>query len=140
MTTADTHAASHAADRDLVLRFIDEVWNAAEPEAADRFLRPDYRDLTYQGGDAAALKAQVRELARILPDQRSEVIDVAAADGRVVVRLRLTGTHRGDFRGVAAKGNPVSVSAVRWFGIRGGLIADHWALLDTAALLRQMEA
>jgi predicted ester cyclase len=56
-----------------------------------------------------------------------------------MVRLRLTGTHNGTFRTKDATGNKIDVRAVRWFRMVDGKIAEHWALLDTLALLRQIE-
>lgn len=130
-----------SADIQLVRDFVDQVWNRADPDAADRFLGPDYRDHAYRsGGDAATFKAALAELAAAFPDQRSTVDDAVAVDGTVALRLRLTGTHGGAFRGVAATGKPVDVKVMRFYRVAGGRIAEHWAVLDTLSLLRQIGA
>lgn len=123
-----------------VRAFINDIWNRGDLEAVDRFLAPGYVDYAYDGGDVAALKAQATELVRILPDRHFDIECIVGNGDTVVAWMVLTGTHRGDFRGVAARGNPVSVTVVRWFNLADGQITAHRALLDTAGMLRQMAA
>jgi steroid delta-isomerase-like uncharacterized protein len=124
---------------DVVQNFIETVWNANDAEAADRFLAPTYHDHAYNGGDANALKAVIRELGLAFPDQRQVVEDIVATDDRVMVRIRLQATHTGTFRGTAPTGHVVDVRVARWFRIKDGRIAEHWALFDTSSLLRQLK-
>jgi steroid delta-isomerase-like uncharacterized protein len=124
---------------DIVLNFIETVWNGNNADAADRFLAPGYRDHAYTGGDANALKTVVRELGAAFPDQRQAIEDLVATDDRVMLRIRLQATHTGTFRGLAPTGRAVDVRVARWFRIEDGRIAEHWALLDTSGLLRQLK-
>jgi steroid delta-isomerase-like uncharacterized protein len=124
---------------EIVCEFINEVWNAGDATAVDRFLTPDYIEHAYDPKSVAGLKAMVALLATAFPDQRSDIEDCVAQEDRVMVRLRLTGTHHGTFRTKEATGNRIDVRAVRWFRLAGGKIAEHWALLDTLALFRQIE-
>ena len=124
---------------DIVLNFMETVWNANNADAADRFLTPNYHDHAYNGGDATALKAVIRELGAAFPDQRQVVEDLAAAEDRVMTRIRLQATHAGTFRGLAATGRAVDVRVARWFRIEDSRIAEHWALLDTSSLMRQLK-
>nr|WP_271752723.1 ester cyclase [Cohnella sp. JJ-181] len=79
-------------------------------------------------------------LRAAFPDQRSAVESVTAERDRVVVRLRMTGTHLGSFRGQAATGLPIDAKLYREYRVADGRIAEHWALFDTASLLRQIGA
>jgi steroid delta-isomerase-like uncharacterized protein len=124
---------------DIILNFIETVWNANNPDAADHFLTPAYRDHAYNGGDANALKGVIRELGAAFPDQRQVIEDLVAADDRVMARIRLQATHTGTFRGLAPTGRAVDVRVARWFRIADGRIAEHWALLDTSGLMRQLQ-
>jgi predicted ester cyclase len=124
---------------DIVLNFIETVWNGNNADAADRFLTPNYRDHAYNGGDAKALKAVIRELGAAFPDQRQAIDDLVATDDRVMVRIRLQATHTGTFRSLAPTGRAVDVRVARWFRIEDGRIAEHWALLDTSSLLCQLK-
>lgn len=124
---------------DIVLEFIETVWNGNDADAADRFLTPTYHDHAYNGGDANALKAVIRELAAAFADQRQVIEDLVATDDRVMVRIRLQATHTGTFRGTAATGRAVDVRVARWFRIEDSRIAEHWALFDTSSLQRQLK-
>jgi steroid delta-isomerase-like uncharacterized protein len=124
---------------EIVCEFMEKVWNAGDPAAVDRFLTPDYIEHAYDPKNIAGLQAMVTLLATAFPDQRSDIEDCVAEADRVMVRLRLTGTHQGTFRTKEATGNRIDVRAVRWFRLGDGKIAEHWALLDTLALFRQIE-
>lgn len=124
---------------EIVRDFIIKVWNAGDTTAVDRYLAPDYVEHAYDPKSVAGLKAMVALLATAFPDQRSDLEDCVAQGDRVMVRIRLTGTHNGTFRTKDATGNKIDVRAVRWFRMVDGKIAEHWALLDTMALFRQIE-
>jgi steroid delta-isomerase-like uncharacterized protein len=124
---------------EIVRDFISEVWNAGDATAVDRYLTSDYIEHAYDPKGVAGLKAMVALLATAFPDQRSDLEDCVAQGDRVMVRIRLTGTHNGTFRTKEATGKKIDVRAVRWFRMVDGKIAEHWALLDTLALFRQIE-
>ncbi|MCC3372583.1 ester cyclase [Cohnella sp. REN36] len=124
----------------LVLDFIREFWNEGRTESLDRYLTDDYADHAYVPGDREGLARMADALRTAFPDQSSAVESVIAQGDRVIVRLRLTGTHQGNFRGKEATFLPVNVTLYREYRLTDGRIAEHWALLDTAALLRQIGA
>ncbi|OAS23617.1 ester cyclase [Paenibacillus oryzisoli] len=125
----------------LVVRsFINQFWNGAEPTNADQFLSADYVDHAYVPNNRKGLEHTARLLHSAFPDQCSSEESILAQGDRVIVRLRMKGTHRGNFRGTEATNNPIEVLLYREFRLANGKIAEHWALLDTASLLRQIGA
>jgi len=120
--------------------FIESFWNRQEADAIDRFLTNDYVDLAYSPKSVEGLRATGNALVTAFPDARSTIESVIAEGDRVVVRLTLRGTHQGPFRGTEATGNPVEVTGYREYRLVDGKIAEHHGLLDTATLLRQIEA
>jgi len=128
------------ANTELVRAFIEAFWNERQIDDADRFLAPGYVDHAYTPGTAIGLKQTAGELSAAIPDHHSAVEAMVAQDDKVVARLVLRGTHRGPFRGTPATGNPVEVAVYREYRLTGGRIAEHWALLDTASLMRQIGA
>ena len=70
------------------------------------------------------------------PDRADRVIDVIASGDRVWAIWEVTGTHLGDFHGVAGTGNRVTMLEVGAWRLVGGLIAESWFLADETALLR----
>lgn len=75
------------------------------------------------------------------PDAKVEPIDVIDAGDRVVVRLRVTGTHEGELMGVAPSGNQVDVEEITIFSLDGeGRCVERWIRLDELSFLQQIGA
>ncbi len=55
-------------------------------------------------------------------------------------RFTLTGTHRGDFAGVPASGNKVSVTGHDFLRFKDGKISEHWAEVDMMTMMQQLGA
>ncbi len=123
----------------IVRRFIAEVWNEGKPQAAASFVTEAYRDHAYPGGDLAALEKQVALANECFARAQHEIEDVVVDGDRVMMRGRLRGHHTGPFRGVAPTNASFDVRIARWFRLEGERIAEHWALLDTAGLLSQIQ-
>ncbi|MFC3803045.1 ester cyclase [Cohnella sp. GCM10012308] len=120
--------------------FIERFWNEGDSACVAQYLTDDYLDHAYEPDNADGLLAMAERLRTAFPDQRSTVESVTAEADRVVVRLRMKGTHLGTFRGKAATGLPIDAKLYREYRVANGRIAEHWALFDTAALLRQIGA
>lgn len=69
-----------------------------------------------------------------------EFDDIVAHGDRVAVRLRVTGTHTGEFMGVRASGQDIEVEGSAFFRIEGDRIAEFWGLIDQMGLMQQIGA
>jgi steroid delta-isomerase-like uncharacterized protein len=132
--------ADPTTNTNVVLQFVEEFWNRGNAAAADAFLSPNYVDHAYQPADRNGLLQTLAQLGNVFPDAVQTIEACVAQGDLVVLRMRFRATHQGDFRGTPATGNPVDVSVYRMYRIADGQIAEHWALLDTATLLRQISA
>lgn len=65
---------------------------------------------------------------------------MAAEGDRVAVRFTETGTFRAAFRGEAPTGKSYRITAMEWFRMKDGLIAERWGARDSAAVNRQLAA
>jgi steroid delta-isomerase-like uncharacterized protein len=72
------------------------------------------------------------------PDLHAEIEDIFGSGDRVAVRLRMRGTHRGEYLGIPATGRPVSYVSHEFYRVADGLIAEEWICSDMASLLRQI--
>ncbi len=136
MTTTTTEQTN----TDTMRAFIESFWNGRDPDNLNRFLTPDYVDHAYVPHTAEGLKGTADELSAALPDHHSAIEEMVAQGDKVVARMVLRGTHDGPFRGASPTGNPVQVNLYRMYRLAEGRITEHWALLDTATLLRQIAA
>ena len=136
MTTHHNIAANTA----LVRSFIEHIWNHRQIDHLHDYLSEDYIDHAYQPSNAAGLTHMLAQLAQAFPDARQTIDALTAQDDTVVCRITLTATHLGEFRNITATGKAVRVSVYRSYRVTDGKIGEHWALLDTAHLLRQLGA
>lgn len=74
------------------------------------------------------------------PDLSHTLEELIAEGDKAAFRSRLQMTHHGDFMGVSATGNRLSVVEMGMMRIGDGKIAEMWGLLDVMGILRQIEA
>jgi len=80
----------------------------------------------------------VQLVLRAIPDIHYEIEQIVAKDDRVAVQLRGTGTHRGEFLGVAGTGKRIEWNGINIYRFEDGKVIETWQLLDVWGLMRQM--
>jgi steroid delta-isomerase-like uncharacterized protein len=75
------------------------------------------------------------------PDLRMEPQDVLVSGDKVVVRVRATGTHQGEFMGMPPTGKSFDVELIDIlrFG-DDGLAHEHWGVFDALKMMQQLGA
>ena len=74
------------------------------------------------------------------PDLEVTIEDQIVDGDKVVTRLTLSGTHKGDYRGIAATGKRVSWSQIAIARIENGKIVESWRIPDRLGLRQQLGA
>lgn len=74
------------------------------------------------------------------PDIQLEVEDMFASEDKVAVRLRLFGTHTGEFLGTPPTGKRIAYLSHEVYRIANGKIAEEWICSDMLTLLTQIGA
>lgn len=72
------------------------------------------------------------------PDFAFTIEDIVAENDKVVVRLVLTGTHKGVFQGIAPTEKRFQITGFALFQITNGKISEAWENLDTLGQLQQL--
>ena len=125
-------------------RLYDEVMNGHEVDAADALItidRPDH-DPTFPPElttGREGFKRLFRMLIGAFPDLQFKTSFMIAEGDMVTAFNTVSGTHQGEFMGIAATGRAFSVNnadACRFTD--AGLICEHWGLIDTAAMMSQL--
>jgi steroid delta-isomerase-like uncharacterized protein len=84
----------------------------------------------------------VRQLFQMFRDAFSDfaiVTDDMVAEGdKVFVRAHMTGTHRGEFMGIAATGRSINVPFADIVRFENGKVVEHWGITDTGAMMQQL--
>jgi predicted ester cyclase len=132
----------------LLTRFIDEVWNRGDINAADRYIAARYtvrhdpgdpwdgRDLDLDG-----YKERVRLARASCPDQRFELLAVVADDvaGTVVATWQWAGTHTGTLSGFAPTGCLLRMTGATVYSFDGDdRITGHWQVVDRLGVFQQL--
>ena len=130
---------SSDANRELVERFYREVINDRMLGVIDEVISEDF----VHNGQRRGRNGQRRVYEEFLvafPDLHTSVVEIFAADDRVAVHRRWTGTHAGTFQGIEPTGRPVDFESTAILTIRDGRIAEYHGVLDMLALMTQLGA
>jgi predicted ester cyclase len=64
--------------------------------------------------------------------------DMVAEGDKAVARLRIRGTHQGEFMGNAPTGNQVTFTGIDILRIAEGKVVEHWGNFDQLGMMRQL--
>lgn len=109
--------------------------------AIDELVDPDVLFHTPVPMDAIGsvmLKQVWALLLRAFPDIHVAVEDVIAEGDKVVTRNTVTGTHQGEYRGLAPTGIAVRYNEIFIFRFTDGRIVEIWGVVDVLSQLRQL--
>jgi steroid delta-isomerase-like uncharacterized protein len=134
--------AGSDANKALTRQFFQRI-SAGDISAVDEFVSDDYVEHEQVPGLASG-KAGVRQLFEMFHSAFGqagvEVDDMIAEGDKVFVLARMTGTHHGEFMGVAATGNTIDVGVCDYFRVEGGTLIEHWGVMDAAGMMHQLTA
>ena len=88
--------------------------------------------------DLEAMKKVVTRFLTTFPDFRVTIEDMVAEGDKVASRSTRTGTHKGEYRGIAATGNKVTWAFISIYRIEGGKIVEEWDEGDHLSMMQQM--
>jgi steroid delta-isomerase-like uncharacterized protein len=129
------------ANRLLITRYYEEMWNRWDFDLATVLLAPDIRfrgSLGIEVCGVAEFQGYMRTVQSAFPDFTNTIDTLIAEGDSVAARLTYRGTHRGELFGIAATGRAIEYSGAAFFEIAGGQIASGWVLGDTTSLKRQL--
>jgi steroid delta-isomerase-like uncharacterized protein len=121
--------AMNTCDAEVISKSIDEL---VEPDATIRTPLPS--DAT----GAQVLKQVWSVLLRAFPDLQLDVKDLIGEDDKVVARIVVTGTHRGDYMGVEPTGKSIAYDEIFIFRFANGRVVETWGVVDVYAQMKQL--
>jgi steroid delta-isomerase-like uncharacterized protein len=130
------------ANKALVQRFVEQVFEKLRPGAVDELVADDFVSHTYPASKdgKAYLREAAERMAKALTNIRFVVNDMVAEGDRVAVRLTASATATGDFMGIPAAGKSYEIGEMHLFRLRDGKIVEHWHQYDAAGMMRQLGA
>jgi len=128
--------------RRIVTSYFEDLWSRGDESLVDELLHPEYVNHSPGSPTMSTGRDGVRWVLRALrtafPDLRYVIEDLVVGDDAVAVRTTMSGTHRGDFFGLAPTGRSFQVSQMNIERFRDGRIVAHHRVTDMAELMRQL--
>lgn len=131
---------SNSTNKDVIKRFVTEVWNENKADVLDEILDPAYYDYSSEPRNREGLERLLVIVNEAFPDHKTIIEEIVDEGDTVAVCETFCGTHSGPFRGIPASGKKFEVGRYRFFKVVNGKIVSHRGLLDLPALLRQIGA
>jgi steroid delta-isomerase-like uncharacterized protein len=131
-------------NKDLVRQMVEDVFNKGNISKVDEYLAPDFieREVLPPGvpGGREGVKVLIQTFRGAFPDFKATITDIIAEGDKVVARQTWSGTHKGEFMGVAPTGKSVSIEVIDIIRITGGKFVEHWGQIDNMGLMTQIGA
>ncbi len=120
-----------------------QAFNDRDWETERTLLRPEFR--AYLSGITAPLDLDgwsgfITAFTTGFPDSRISIDECVTNGDIVATRWHLTGTHEGEFHGIAPTGRAITFSGLEFNRVVDGGFIEHWSMFDNIALLRQIGA
>ncbi|SRR5579859_479272 len=134
-----------ANNKAIVHRWFEEVWNQGREATIDELFAQDGVTIGLGESDVEVrgpiqFKTFFHNLRTTFPDMHITIEDTLAEGDKVVVRVKIEGTHRGDGIGVPASGQRICVAGIFIIRFANGKFVEAWNSWDQLGMLRQIGA
>lgn len=131
------------ANKSLTRRYAEELWNQGQASLIGDFVTvdivvhgPGFPDMK----GLAAFTDSYALFRTAFPDFHVTIDELVAEGDKVALRWTESGTHKGEYAGIAATGKHVTWTGMSVYRITNGKIAEMWVNQDDVGLLRQLSA
>jgi len=129
-------------DHTISIRRLYDLINAGDIDGFGRQLADDFVERNEVPGippTKAGVIQYFQMLLTAFPDFRMDVEDVIASSDKAVARVRVTGTHKGEFMGIPATDKSAAVDLIDITRFDDdGLAHEHWGVVDQLTLMQQL--
>jgi predicted ester cyclase len=128
-------------NKEVVRRYIEDVWGQGDLAVDEHLLAPDYVDHTPPPGirpDRAGHRENLRLFRSAFPDARFTIDELVGERETVVVRWTMQATQQGSFYGIAATNKPCTLTGIDIYHLANGQIREVWHQQDILGMLREL--
>ena len=129
-------------NRAFARKWNEELFQKRNLDAIDEMVAPNA--VLNQAGSPNPLygPCDVRKWAEGLftafPDMKVQIEDIVADEQQVAVHFVASGTHEGEFMGIPATGQTITIHGTSFQRIEDGRVVEEWEVVDLLGLLRQL--
>lgn len=124
-----------------IVRLYQEIYNTNELDRLSEVLSEDLLTPNIMPGIPHGLegaKTAHRIMLAGFPDYQTLIEDMIAEGDKVAARIKMTGTHTGEFMGIPPTAKQISFTGIYMVRIANGKIVEHWGEEDSVGLLQQL--
>ena len=125
----------------LATRIVEELINKNNPAIANEIFAADFVNHNPQFGvtpDLEGLKLMIALLHQGFPDIHLTIEDMIAENDKVVLRIRSTGRHTGEFLGIQPTTRSIDSHQISIIRIEEGKVRERWNVTDQLEVMRQL--
>ena len=114
-----------------------------DPDLLDQVVTTDWQDIPLALGQQPGregMKPLIQGFSAAFPDAKVTIHEIVGAPGRAAVRAEITGTHKGEWFGVASTGRPFTLPIHEFHHVENGRVTHTWHMEDWFGWLHQMGA
>jgi steroid delta-isomerase-like uncharacterized protein len=129
------------ANKAVVMRVVDEMWNSGDPAAVEELIDPGMVEHGAFGagtGGRDDARATVERFRSAFPDLVLEAQHLIAEGDHVVLHWTGRGTHEGEFMGLPPSGASITATGLDIYRIADGRVVEHWGYPDVPGLMAQL--
>ena len=129
-----------------VRRLLEEGFSQGNTDVVDEVLNPDFvcYDPNSESGEvrgSETIKGEIEYFRNAVPDLTCTIEDQIAEGDRVVTRYTASGTHQGEFFGVAPTGERIEMRGIQIDRFdENGKMVEEWPEYDLLGVMRQLGA
>jgi steroid delta-isomerase-like uncharacterized protein len=130
-----------------VRRWFEEVLSQGDMDALDSICAECHPQFAVVRGvmepaplGMSGLKSLITGLRGAFPDLEATVEEQIAEGDKVVTRVTMRGTQRGEFQGMPATGKSFTIPGVSIWEVRGNLLIQEWVSWDALGMMQQLGA
>ena len=127
---------------ELAHTWYEQMWSKPDYDLADQIIDPhydpDWVHIPKKGSEQ--VKHEIRYFRSVFPDLKYEIVDTIAADDRVWIRYKGTGTQSGNAWGFEPTNQQVEFEGVTILYVsKAGKIVDRWGAFCFYDILSDLE-
>ena len=124
-----------------VEKFFSTVGSPEHFTYSDTYFHKDHKwhfPFVPQPVDAKEHKKMDEAILRGFPDFKIILDDILAVEDKVIVRGKMTGTHKGDFNNIPPTGRKINLPFIGIMKFKDGKNFEEWVEADTSKLFKQI--